>query len=350
MTDSSPRNRTKMYIPEEVEDALEVTNKLLPILLGLGIILHSYGIYTLYKDRSRRTKKLSNHNIILISLSIVELSLNILLIFKMQIDCTSNIALIKLWAGLEDALLMIHGCVMIVIAVNRWLVFQAGVRYKQVVTRKRLITTLIAVYITGTFFTLPSAFSGKEVIYSHNFKTYRVVFHIMFILVTIVIYRKICRKFKRRYGRNISEPLFKQTQFLVISMIIVAYIVFFSLTDIVVLILRRCETITKRNRDIIEPLFLFSWALGIIADAAIYIFFKPSIRLFPWKKNPRGTFVMTRNIYHSRVNYTISNSSTSVIPVSPQLRIENQIQLTDHQPDSICTLTDKVVVRNNEET
>lgn len=283
LTVTHDNSRIVSPISDELHKVLVVSDAILIILLCFGILVHMYGIYILNSERSQITKKISNHNIVLINLSLVEITLNLcyltqLIIIKWN---SHKLKLLPVVEAFGDALFVTHGCNTIFIAINRWLVLKIGVRYQKTITKISLIKILFAIWCLGLCFMLPCILLSDARNFSHS-KLFRVLFHLCFITTTGAIYFKIYQRIKT--NKRVSKTLFKQTQFLVISMIIVTFIVFFSFADIAMLILRIHGVITRANRHYIEHLFLIGTAFGVLSDAVIYIFFKPNVQLAPWKK------------------------------------------------------------------
>ncbi|XP_057311538.1 proteinase-activated receptor 1-like [Hydractinia symbiolongicarpus] len=191
---------------------------------------------------------------------------------KVYESCTIYFELI------EIVMLSIIFLSMILISADRFLCITLGVKYKAIVTRKKVKFTVVMIWIIGVISTIPFLFEKKR---SHIKYIYYATFGALFVVKSVITYATIayymCSRTRNALsiqpgkGNIQSKPVsvFKKS-YIVPCAIITTFVLFNVIPDVV------CY-----NRSFDSTTYeavLYFYATGYITDPLIYIFLNAETR------------------------------------------------------------------------
>ena len=256
-----------------------------------AIFIHSIGIYCLLTQK-RANQKQRN---ILLHLSSIEILMtaNLLILQYLRLyNISDNIIVhILAWDGGNDITFYLIMCF---ISLDRLLCAVLRLKYNYYVTTKRVNTILYSLWLFGFLFSIPFHFVD------HNF-TYTFFYHYCYqicdpicVVIAIISFSVIASKLRKsritltRFNQTIQTCQSIKTSidintqrtpwkrmYYVPGMIIITFVVFYFIPDLIITIEHDSEDIAN-----ITP---FIWSIGLMTDPLIYIFVDKKIRMRAWK-------------------------------------------------------------------
>ncbi|XP_057311537.1 proteinase-activated receptor 1-like [Hydractinia symbiolongicarpus] len=244
------------------------------ILMFLSLMLNSFGIFVLNMQHKRKS---STQKLILINLSTIEIvkmiqDICVLIIFQyfgmVYESCMIYFELI------EIGLLSIIFLSMILISADRFLCITLGVKYKAIVTRRKVKFTVVMIWIIGVISTIPFLFAKKR---SHFKYIYYAAFGTLFVIVSVITYATIAYYMRSRTRNALAIQSGKgfRKSYIVPFGIITTFVLFNVIPDAAEVL------VVHYNRPLdsttYEAVFCF-YIIGYIADPLIYIFLNAETR------------------------------------------------------------------------
>ena len=255
-----------------------------------AILIHLVGIYCLLAEK-RVKRKLRN---ILLHLSAVEILMtaNLLILQYLRIYNINDDIIVHVlaWDGGNDITFYLIMCF---IPLDRLLCTVLRMKYNYYVTTKRVNMILFGCWLFGFTFSIPFHFVKHEHVYTFFYHYCYQICDPICVLFAIISFTVIVRKLRQgrirvsmqqpRLSSTASRRLSTKNKNSIVSqrniyripfMIIVTFIVFYFIPDLIITIKNESELIAK-----VTP---FIWSLGLMTDPLIYIFIHKKIRMRVW--------------------------------------------------------------------
>ncbi|XP_057311539.1 proteinase-activated receptor 1-like [Hydractinia symbiolongicarpus] len=176
---------------------------------------------------------------------------------------------------IEIGLLSIIFLSMILISADRFLCITLGVKYKAIVTRKKLQFTVVMIWIINVISTIPFLFSKKRSYFKY---IYYAAFGTLFVIVSVIIYARVALSIHLRTKRMLSiqsgrgsirsKPIGVFRKLYVVPFGIITTFVLFNVIPDTLEVLHYNRPFDSTTY---EAVFCF-YIIGYIADPLIYIF------------------------------------------------------------------------------
>ena len=235
------------------------------IILIIAIILNVFGIYILQKQKRRENKQ----KIILINLSVLDITLGIALLLDTVLDCVKTTVLVtKILKAVTFALYLIYYEFLIFISLDRLVCVLLNIKYNYYVTFSRVKKAIAIFWLVGLCSFVPSTILKFKKIVDVYIKRIFPTLDFIFIVISSITYSVVGLKLKKSNLKFASSTGRKQTQnFIVPFLIILSFSLCFAIPDIVLIFLDKL--------DVIKPVVRFILLLNyfnVLLDPLIYIF------------------------------------------------------------------------------
>ena len=272
------------------------------ILLPLSIILNSTGIFCLSK------LPISNQRIILTYLSstlicISSGALSVVVCTYLDYTVHNSIGVQYLVRVINTGIATVQYLVMIVICVDRLLCLLLGVRYKFVVSTRRINIAMvtawfIALGITVVFFFLPFKYVKDVYI--------RIIYPLLdtiFLLLSIITYAYLIEKLKYPRSQGSGGHKLLRRKFLMPGVLILTNIILYLIPDYLFVFL-----IIEKGNDslVLDRVLRTCWWIGHCSDPIVYIFMLQRVRkviLQMFKRKVRNVKTITNYKTKSREHF-----------------------------------------------
>ena len=235
------------------------------IILIIAIIINVFGIYILQNQKRRDNKQ----KIILINLSILDITLGIVLLLDTVLDCFKTTVLVtKILKAVTFALYLIYYELLIFISLDRLVCVVLNIKYNYYVTFSRVKKALEIFWLVGlcSFVPLP-IFKSKKIIDIYIKRIFPTL-DFIFIVISSITYSVVGLKLKKSNLKFASSTGRKQTQnFIVPFLIILSFSLCFAIPDIVLIFLDKLDVI----KPVVRFILLLSY-FNVLLDPLIYIF------------------------------------------------------------------------------
>ena len=235
------------------------------IILTIAIILNVFGIYILQKQNRRENKQ----KIILINLSVLDITLGIALLLDTVLDCVKTTVLVtNILKAVTLALYLIYYELLIFISLDRLVCVLLNIKYNYYVTFSRVKKAIAIFWLVGLCSFVPSTILKFKKIVDVYIKRIFPTLDFIFIVISSITYSVVGLKLKKSNLKFATSTGRKQTQnFIVPFLIILSFSLCFAIPDIVLIFL---DTF-----DVIQPVVRFILLLNyfnVLLDPLIYIF------------------------------------------------------------------------------
>lgn len=253
------------------------------ILLSVAFCLHIIGITCLLKH----TPKNKNQKVILLSLSITEISIIIInvcsevfhFVEHRNLHNTNSSVYFFFLTWFVTSFCM----VMIVLVVDRLLCVVSHLKYRYYVTPKKLLSTIVGLWTICAFPSIPHLLYNQTdpemALYTKIFLPALSCFYtLLAIFVYVVIGYKLYRREKvLSRNRESQKSFLRKKQTLIPLCIIVSFILLVLTPEFVTIwTVDNVDNITDSGN--IEMVLAFLWYSGFIVDPVIYVFLNQSLR------------------------------------------------------------------------
>ena len=256
------------------------------VLIAVALTLNSAGIYLLSQIKKRRT----HQNLILKNLSLVEILLSILplIVYPLKIyswEETHDLAF-RIFYTTGTGVGMTYYLTMITLTLDRLAMCVLTIRYKIILTHRRMVIVLISQWIIGLAFSLLLLF------FSPNIRSSEIVqlpFDFTFLAITMSTYFTIFRNFmkskKDLHGKNMHQENNARSsdqdrhafKFCFTSgLIILSFLVLVAVPNIVYLMVFGSKSIDVIDNHML--VYILIRQLNNVLDPCIYIFFQRDVR------------------------------------------------------------------------
>lgn len=250
------------------------------LFLISALILNTIGVYLLRKTSSGR----SNQNLLLMNMSIIKIIISIteIVLTTLQAYGQEEARPYQIFDIIDAALFCVNDQVVLIITADRLFAVVFSIQYNTKDTRKIVTRSVAAAWLIGTAGILPFFFIAYDLLYEVVYKIVFLSLDGLVIVTTLVTYSCILKQLltsgkKFSNTANGESSFFKQYGqfFYISSLIILSFILFVAIPDIVYVSL----VIIKGNEDpYIESGIGVVWSIYLVTDPLIYIFLQKPIR------------------------------------------------------------------------
>lgn len=281
------------------------------VILPCAIFLNALGIYLLYKTCGNQPP--SNHTIVVAAVSTLVIMISIMegvhLIgelsgfnegSKFSSNCDVTIA----------GLFLVYYLVLCLLTLNRLMASVFIYNYRNVVSKRRLLSALLTIWIVGIIITLPFYFIEFDTFFKIWYKFIYLTLDAINLISAIVTYTYIFKTTKAREKRiKTSNQSNTSNKLVLISfLIILTFILFVTFPDIYY---AYRFAITEEGGTLEEKVVMICWQINYILDPLIYIFFQNELRKKLFRK-----FVCLKSSHHE---CTIRQTSSNFSPMQKSI-------------------------------
>ncbi len=247
---------------------------------GLSILLNVLGVYLL-----AATKPLSNSKILLINLALSEIIVSTTRIARKSVHPN------RIFTKIIAASWTPYYFSMYLLTVDRLLAVKFLLKYRVLVTKRRLVWTILGAWLLSLVIGVPFFLEDA---WFDFFKAYMwIIIDVCFVVLCFFTYGLVCYKnlaARRRFDHDQQEMnssrrrrlMLQRSRKLIkmVALIIISYLIFILIPDVIF----KSYSLDAGGDGVAYESLALLWSVGMMSDPLIYIFLQEDLRLFLKRK------------------------------------------------------------------